>query len=147
MAISIQSVARTLGHMSHWRLSNLALQKMSYIADMINIGRTGSPLVSEDFEAWDNGPVVPSLYHLAKSFGSGPVSDVFRDRIIERHEPEYRSIYDAYMYLYQMDPGQMVAQTHRRNGAWAARYRPNMRGVVIPKDLIRQEASQRPDIV
>lgn len=132
--------------MSGWTLSNLELQKISYIAEMMKLGRSGEPLIKEDFEAWANGPVVPQLYHAVKAYGAGPVKDVFRDPVIAVDDPDYVPIYDAFMFMKGMNPGQMVAETHWRHGAWAKRYIPGTRGVVIPKHLIRDEYAARADV-
>jgi uncharacterized phage-associated protein len=140
MAVSIESVARTLGRLSGWSLSNLELQKIAYMAEMIYLGRTGGRrLINEDFEAWDNGPVVPELYHKAKAFGSRPVRDVFTAPELAPGTPEYQAVLDAYNLLRDRNPGQLVAMTHRRTGAWASRYTPGVKGVKIPKQLMLEE--------
>lgn len=144
MAVSIESVARTLGRLSGWTLSNLELQKIAYMAEMIYLGRTGGrPLIREDFEAWDNGPVVPELYHKAKAFGSRPVRDVFSAPTLVAGTPEYQAVLDAYNLLHDRNPGQLVGMTHRRNGAWARRYRPGAKGVKIPKQYMLEEYISR----
>lgn len=144
MAVSVLSVARTLGRLSGWSLSNLELQKMAYMAEMVHLGRTnGRPLITEEFEAWANGPVVPLLYHTVKSFGSGPVRDVFRTPGVSVDDQAYLAVEGAYEMLRDKNPGQMVAITHWRNGAWARRYRPGAKGVIIPKSLILEEYRAR----
>jgi uncharacterized phage-associated protein len=148
MAISVLSVARTLGRISGWELSNLELQKMAYMAEMIHLGRSGgSALIYEDFEAWANGPVVPALYHAVKAYGAGPVRDVFLPVGLNEGDPRLTAVRDSYEMLKNMNPGQMVAVTHWRNGAWAAKYRPGVKGVVIPKALILKEYHDRTNVV
>jgi hypothetical protein len=41
--------------------------------------------------------------------------------------------------LIKKTPGQLVAMTHRPDGAWAQYYRPNVPGIRIPDDAIRAE--------
>lgn len=136
---SVLNAARTLGEISGWSLSNLQMQKILYIAQMLHIGRTGRPMFSEDFEAWDFGPVAYELYRKAKIFGSRKVSDVFFEPKLPLESAERSSILSAYQSMRDLTPGQMVALTHRDNGAWAKCYRPGERGRVIPKELILQE--------
>jgi uncharacterized phage-associated protein len=65
MTISVFDAARTLGYYSDWKLSNLQMQKILYLAHMVYMDKnSGEPLVDEDFQAWDYGPVLPSLYYI-----------------------------------------------------------------------------------
>lgn len=147
MPVSVLSVARTLGRVSGWTLSNLELQKMTYMAEMIHLGRSGGdPLIWENFEAWANGPVVPELYRSIKSFGASPVSDIYSVKAIDPAEASYPVIVDAYAMMKDKNPGQMVAITHWRGGAWAKRYKPGMKGLIIPKQLILEEYQARTGI-
>lgn len=62
------------------------LQKMIYFANGYHLARYGSPLVSENFEAWKNGPVIPSLfgrymfYGSEKIFSTGRILDAQKDK-------------------------------------------------------------------
>lgn len=51
-------------------LTNLKLQKLVYLAQGFNLGLHGKPLFNEEIEAWDYGPVVPSLYNEFKKYGA-----------------------------------------------------------------------------
>jgi len=141
MAHSILQVAKTLGELSGFSHSNLELQKMSYIAEMLHLGRTnGQPLISQNFEAWDRGPVVPDLYQWAKMFGSGPVRNIFTRVVpVPPGTPAYTAINDAYQMMQGKSPWQMVAITHRKGGAWDRYYEPGRKGIVIPKSAILDE--------
>ncbi len=78
MAAQLDSVAKYIAEEANWGLSNLELQKLMYLAQMIHMGRyDGRPLFDGSFQAWDFGPVEPSLYHRAKVFGARPVKDIF----------------------------------------------------------------------
>ena len=56
-------------------VSNLALQKLLYFAHGHFLIQTGHPLVSGAFEAWNNGPVHPAVYHAFKTSGREPILD------------------------------------------------------------------------
>ena len=73
MTITAQSAASRACCRSGWSLSNLELQKILYVGQMLYLGRYNEPLVNEVFEAWDYGPVLPTIYHSAKMFGRSPV--------------------------------------------------------------------------
>jgi uncharacterized phage-associated protein len=43
-------------------MTNLRLNKILYFAQIISLLENGRPLFLDDFEAWDLGPVIPSVY-------------------------------------------------------------------------------------
>jgi uncharacterized phage-associated protein len=141
MTVSVLQVAKTIGQLSGWSKSNLEMQKIAYVAEMIYLGRTGRPLTNSNFQAWDRGPVNPELYHWAKLYGADAVkSDIFsRVADLDEDSEEYRAIRDAYNALKHLRPWQMVTATHQNDGAWASCYEPGRKGVVIPKDRIAAE--------
>jgi uncharacterized phage-associated protein len=54
-------------------VSPMKLQKLVYLAHGWYLGIVEEPLIDEVVEAWQFGPVVPSLYHEFKRFGSGRI--------------------------------------------------------------------------
>lgn len=140
MIIPAFSAARTMCEIRGWALSNLELQKLLYLAEMTMAGRSDgqASLVSESFEAWDYGPVLPSVYHRAKAFGDKRIPDVFR--IAQAYKDERRDVIEEVAAAFEgWTPGELVALTHRDNGAWAKHYIPGSRGVVIPRQDILLE--------
>ncbi|WP_209018555.1 Panacea domain-containing protein [Endobacterium cereale] len=135
--------AKHLCEISGWRLSNLQLQKLLYLADMNFVGATGERLVDEDFEAWDYGPVLPSLYHRCKSFGSKSVPDVFWGVGSIAGRPEAEMLDTAWENLKSQSPGQLVENTHWDQGAWAKRYVPGAKGVKIATGDMIEEYRRR----
>jgi len=78
MTISTFAAARRVCERSNWRVTNLAIQKILYLAHMGHMGENGGArLLASQFEAWDYGPVEPNLYHKVKFFGDGPIQDIF----------------------------------------------------------------------
>ena len=123
--------AKHLCEKSNWTLTNLKLRKLLYLADMNYVGQTGQRLINEDFEAWDYGPVLPSVYHACKSFGSKAVPNVFWGvgSIANTNEAAWLDV--AWDSLKDQTPGQLVENTHWNRGAWAKRYVPGAKGVKI----------------
>lgn len=58
-------------------ISPLKMQKLVYYAYSWTLVKNSIKLFDEQIEAWPNGPVVPSLYHQLKQYGSSPIGDNF----------------------------------------------------------------------
>lgn len=54
-------------------LSPMKLQKLVYYAHGWHLALYDSPLLDERIEAWNYGPVIPSLYHEFKHYGNNPI--------------------------------------------------------------------------
>jgi uncharacterized phage-associated protein len=145
MAVSVLQVARTIGDLSGWNLSNLEMQKIAFIAEMLHLGRTGAPLTEGDFQAWDRGPVHPDLYHWAKMYGSSKLPPTAFRHVapLSPVTPAYKAVKDAYESMKGMSPWRMVDLTHQADGAWASCYVPGRRGTIIPKHKIAREYGVR----
>lgn len=145
MTVSALSAARTICEIRDWSVSNLELQKILYLAHMVRLGESnGTPLIYENFEAWDYGPVVPDLYRRAKPFGSGPVRNVFHwIPAVAQSTPDYKVLQEAAEGTRALSPGRLVAITHWKEGAWAHTYIAGARGIVIQNTDILREYRER----
>lgn len=54
-------------------MSHLKLQKLVYYAQGFHLAIFDKPLFAESIEAWNYGPVVPSLYQIYKTYGNKPI--------------------------------------------------------------------------
>lgn len=141
MTVRTIDAARYLSSLSGWRLSNLQMQKILYMADMNFVGQTQQRLLDEDFEAWDYGPVLPSLYHKCKAFGAKHVPDVFWGAEDISGTPEGKMIELAWENLKSASPGQLVEATHSSLGAWVTRYVAGAKQIKITtQDMIGEYA-------
>lgn len=80
-------------------ISNLKLQKLVYYAQGFHLAMHGSPLFNEEILAWEHGPVVESLYHIYKDFGSSaiPVPENFNDEVLTTQEKELlKEVFEVY---------------------------------------------------
>ncbi len=145
MSVAPFAAARHLCALSDWTVSNLRLQKILYIADMNFVGWGRGRLINELFEAWDYGPVLPSVYHQCKAYGARPVQDVFwgASRIDDTSEAEMLAL--VWERLRQKTPGQLVAITHSPLGAWTKNYVPGARGRIISdEDMVEEYRRRKP---
>jgi uncharacterized phage-associated protein len=116
------------GQRSGRPVTNLALQKLLYFAHALYLIERKEPLVSGFFEAWQYGPVHPTVYDCFKSAGDQPVT--FRAGAVnvmtgERKElpppkdPEVVQHIVRVMALYgRLTPGRLVEISHARGAPW-----------------------------
>ncbi len=132
MTISVFDAAKRLCQESNWAISNLELQKLLYIAHMLHLGEHGEPLIHEYFEAWNYGPVQPSLYHHAKVFGSSPVKNIFHSAEDIPPSTESTLLDQVVAQFSHRTAAWLVAVTHWQKGAWANNYKSGAKGIIIP---------------
>jgi uncharacterized phage-associated protein len=109
-------------------ITNLALQKLLYFAHGLYLTQTKKPLVSGYFEAWQYGPVHPSVYRAFKDCGSSAISTRAegKDPLTGQPRP-IREIEDrAVLRLVRrvlhaygpMSPGRLVDLAHAKDSPW-----------------------------
>ncbi len=135
-------------------ITPLQLTKLVYIAHGWHLGLTGQPLVNEKPEAWQYGPVLPSIYHEFKSFGNQPITrrageldwntfsvkeiSLPNDPALEPLRNFLRQVWDIYG---KHSGGQLSTITHVSGTPWYKTWvemgAKNRKGVAIPDELIR----------
>ena len=145
MAARAESVANYICKKSGWTVSNLQLQKLMYLAQMIYMGRTGGKrLFKGSFQAWDYGPVETNLYHKAKVYGSGPIRSKFSEGLTFKEDDPRREVMDDICNRFlKFSAGDLVDITHWDGGAWAKNYVPRARNIMIPDSDILDEYKNR----
>lgn len=116
-------------------ISNLQLQKILYYIQKDFLSR-GEMAFSDDIEAWQFGPVVPNVYYHYCGYGAMPISIASGSSEISIFDECYvDNIVEAKR---ELDPWEMVEETHKPDGAWARVYRNGLGNrCVIPAELIR----------
>ncbi len=109
-------------------LSNLALQKLLFFAHAISLVERKQKLVSGYFEAWQFGPVHPTVYQAFKEAGGSAIAfravsldPVTRTRspLPTLTDPATRDICDRVMIQFgRMTAGRLVDITHAEGGPW-----------------------------
>lgn len=55
------------------KLTNLKIQKLIYYAQGFHLAIFDNELYQDEIEAWQHGPVCPTIYHDLKQFGSNTI--------------------------------------------------------------------------
>jgi uncharacterized phage-associated protein len=148
MAVTSIDAAKYICKRGDWQVTNLALQKILYLIQMVHLGRTGGQrLFQGHFQAWDYGPVEPTVYHLVSMFGSRPIKNIFQfNNGKEIQDGNILGPLDeGCNFLLKKNPFELVAMTHWDDGAWAKCYVPGAKNIEIPDDLILEEYRNRAD--
>jgi uncharacterized phage-associated protein len=125
-------------------LTPMQLLKLVYIAHGWMLGLYGRPLIVDEVQAWQYGPVIPKLYNKLRSYRGGVVTEAIGDPLgaqpLERLEDDIvRQVYD----LYGQKTGLALSRiTHADGTPWSASYQPGVFGTVISTDLIEDHYSK-----
>lgn len=123
-------------------LTPMQLLKLVYLAHGWMLGLHGRPLISDNVEAWQYGPVIPKLYNAVRKFKSQPVTGslpAFDTQFDEAEEDIIRQTYE----IYGGKTGPALSRlTHRPGGPWETVYEHGSFGTTIPNDLIEDHYRQ-----
>lgn len=161
VATEFIQLAETKGN----KLTPMQVQKLVYFAYGWYLAITGERLIDERVEAWQWGPVIPSLYAAFREYGSGPITEppyeMFFDGTNLRlknfplvsDDPErdemarqvIRRVWDIYG---KYSASQLSGMTHEPNSPWSKTQGKENKGTYIPDELIesyfRRLANDRP---
>src|SRR6185437_3205902 len=149
-------------------VSPMKLQKLIYFAHgwHLALEKNGHPLLAENEQAWEYGPVLPSVYHEFKDFGDQPITrkatevEFNEDRGLVLYEPAIdqeaakfaddiefpKAVLNRIWNVYSPHPAvQLSEMTHEEGSPWwqvrseaKRRFRGKIpRGLNIPNELIR----------
>ncbi len=128
------------------KLTNLSMQKLVYFAYGRVMGYTKEKLFYDRIEAWQFGPVIPSLYHQLKRYGSKPVTEKILEYDYDKNMffswnlaegTALRKLMGIVWRRYKsLPPNEMVALTHKPGTPWFETVREHGYKAEIRDDLI-----------
>lgn len=120
-------------------ISNLQLQKILYYIQSEFLQSRNNVAFDDDIEAWQFGPVVPNVYYYFCGYGAMKIMNYYDEDFSLNYED--RQIIDKIIIEKRdMDPWQLVEETHRAGGAWDKTYKKGFGNrEVISIALIKQE--------
>lgn len=122
-------------------ISHLKLQKLVFYTQSFHLAITNEPLFEEDFQAWQYGPVEPSIYKNFKMYGNSIISPEERDDEMPSILPSdvsadsvgvISSVLNAYGHLSAIA---LMEKTHRED-PWKEAYTTNPH-TIIPKETMK----------
>lgn len=125
-------------------VTQMKLQKMVYFAHGYHLAKFGTPLIEEEFEAWKFGPVIPSIYHTYKLYGSEEITDFTLIPNIRNLECELATLssnaMEAIDYTWEVTKDlsaiMLSAWTHKEGSPWADAFLPNINSIPIENEKI-----------
>ena len=137
-------------------LTQMKLHKLVYYAHGWHLGFTQAPLLDETLEAWQYGPVVPSLYHEFGDLGASPIERravdfdwetmTFTEPRVDPADRFVNRLLDRVWTVYgNYTAAQLSNLTHERNSPWSVtrECNPGVRRAGIPNDVIRGHFAKR----
>lgn len=118
-------------------LTPMQILKLVYIAHGWMLGLYGRPLIKEEVQAWQYGPVIPGLYNKMRHFRSSPVVGPLPTRTSEVLSNEEEDIVEQVYDIYGEMSGPALSRlTHAKGTPWHLTYEDGVFGIVIPNDII-----------
>jgi uncharacterized phage-associated protein len=117
-------------------ITPMQLLKLAYISHGWMLGLYSKPLLDENAEAWQYGPVIPSIYHRYKKFGGSAITEIPQaepDHLTHEEKDLIRQVWDIYGKYTGL---QLSALTHKADTPWGTTRRLVGHGAAISNDLI-----------
>lgn len=135
-------------------ITPLKLLKLVYIAHGWNLALVNERLFDDEIEAWQHGPVIPSLYHEFKHYGKRPIEerasifdlDSFETETpeIPRSDAQTLKILDYVWDAYKGFTGWTLRnKTHASGTPWDKVYEDGKMGIVIPDEIVKTHYADR----
>ena len=126
-------------------VTNLRLQKLLYYAQGWSLALRGRALFDDPIEAWDLGPVVPSVYHRYRRFRGRAINDGDTDTrpLVDR---ETFGFVERIWHTHRRHSASALVDMTHRESPWADTDRGpggTDRGVEIPRSAIRSHFEER----
>lgn len=132
-------------------LTHMKLQKMVYFAHGLHLAAyDGKPLIVDSVEAWQFGPVIPSIYHKYAIFRDQLIADPdlleiikFYDEGIPCLASDAQEICNlTWETLAPITAVQLSNWTHLTGSAWSRVYVQGIPHIDIPNELIIKDFEQ-----
>ena len=125
------------------QLTPLQVQKLVYYAHAWMLGKHGRPMINEEVEVWQYGPVTPSVYYCLSQYRGDPISATYRLPVpdddpdfIDEETAMLDLVFSEYAHL---DGLELSARTHAPGTPWRRAKKAGMD--YIPDHYLRKHYS------
>ena len=135
--VEILALANLVIERNSFKISNLRLQKLLYYVYGIMVAVDDDLIINEYPEAWEYGPVFPTVYHTYKHFGIDKITSTdgtpayYSDLSISA----VNAVVEGFGPLKDFE---IVARTHQPRGPWRQTYRPGIKNNTISIEKIKK---------
>ena len=120
-------------------ITQMKLHKLVYFAHGWHLALKDDPLIDETLQAWDYGPVVPSLYHEFKRFRGDEITELAMDVVfvggakisvitprVKKDDQYTRNLLKRVIKVYgKFTAWQLSAMTHEASSPWSLARKEN----------------------
>ncbi|MCJ2178869.1 Panacea domain-containing protein [Novosphingobium album (ex Hu et al. 2023)] len=110
-------------------ITPMKIQKILYFSHADYLQITGTPLASQSFEAWDFGPVDPSVFEEFRRFSKAPIQErayrfdpIAGKRVLAKIAPcggDLKILRSLYNFYKRASATALSDMSHDPNGPWA----------------------------
>jgi uncharacterized phage-associated protein len=134
-------VANKFVDVAHRLMTQMTLHKLTYIAHGWNLAIFDEPLVADEPEAWDNGPVFPLMWARVMEFGCDPQGRILGGagraaalRLSRSQEDLLKRVWKRYS---RFSAGTLSNMTHEPGTPWTQTYRGEGSRTIIDNEMIK----------
>lgn len=123
-------------------LTPMQLIKLVYIAHGWMLGLYHRPLIRDEVQAWQYGPVIPRLYNALRSYKGQPVEQQVACQPEAVDEAAENIVSQVFARYGRLSGPALSRLTHAAGTPWDLTYVPGTFGIHIPDDLIEDHYAQ-----
>ena len=102
-------------------ITHMKLQKIFYFSSGVHLVNRNAYMAEHCFQAWPNGPVLPSLYYKLKSYGDAYITNLieFENALYVYNEGAvFEAIKTTVEKIGHHTAWELSEMTHAKNGPW-----------------------------
>ena len=115
----------------------MQVQKLTYFCHAWMLGLGHGPLFQDAVESWRHGPVIRSLYHALKGYGSSNITNRILRTSANFTDIEERVIGVVWRKYGKLDGLTLSGMTHADGSPWHQTYQRDRRSQIIHTNIIR----------